>query len=71
MAPEAEDVTTPRNLGTVPDRAWLSYVAMRESGALAALNRRHEQERAEEISRAEREEREWRSSVGAGAFVFM
>ena len=70
VAPDADDAATPRNLDAVPERAWLSYVAMRESGALAALNRVQEEERADAIYRADQADREWRASSSAGAIAY-
>ena len=40
-------------------RAWENYLALRESGDLAAINRQHQLEREAEHRRSERHEREF------------
>lgn len=53
-----------QRLETAHERAWDNYVAMRASGAFAAIIRLNEMELNAEIRRHEQTEREWRASQG-------
>ena len=64
VAPHASDAAAAgeERVGTSQERAWDNYVAMRASGALAAITRLNEMERDAEHRRAEQADREWRAS---------